>query len=98
MIKRGTQVMYKKSIDYCTEQNRLTRSILSIGGFSLSQKCPVKAGKLCFKNEKVASISLVNTSKFMELVQFENITARLVTKFDGNRTSCVIAELSVAIK
>lgn len=69
----------------------MRKAIKAMLGFP---RCSTIPGKFCFSNQKEATISIA-TLKTLDVTRDGNIKVRYETKFDGNRTSCAMADLSV---
>ena len=69
----------------------MKKALKALVGFP---SCSSTPGKFCFGNQLVAKIPIA-ALKTLDVTQDGNIRVRFVTKFDGNRTSCTIADLSV---
>lgn len=85
-------MIYNGVIDSCIlRTDMIKKALKALVGFP---RCSSPPGKFCFGNEKVGKISIA-ALKMLDVTQDGNLRIRSVTKFDGNRTSCTIADLSV---
>lgn len=93
-VRRGLQVIYQNTLDACAFRFDIIRNTLySIVGFPYTEKCSNKSGKFCIKNYNTGK-SPITVLKIISNALHGNIVIRFDTKFNGNRSSCVIAELA----
>lgn len=94
-IQRGSQTLYTKFFDMCEPMEPFLKVFYGLVGFPYWEKCSSKGGKFCFDNKSMGKAPVFMT-KVLENSQYDgNLKTIFDAKFDGNRTSCVMAELSI---
>lgn len=88
-------MVIKQVINSCIlKSDPVLLALHTLIGFPYLEKCSSVPGKFCIENKKIVKIP-ISTQRILDMSEFGNMKVRVETKYDGNRTSCIIADLII---